>query len=128
MRDFKLHYYLPGTPWDGIMERNHLADFLARRISEVRNQQVNLITEQLERHLTQQLSGPIIGLLETCTPGMWPRMYVLCDEAADVVNAALVKVSNRDKEGLLLVGEAAKAGCKHGCWSFGTEHSDLSVV
>ncbi|GLC63350.1 hypothetical protein PLESTF_000026900 [Pleodorina starrii] len=103
---FARHLRIDGTPWDGAAERSSLEESLDRRISDVRSQQVVAVSERAEQQLASLLSGPVIGLLESCAPGVWPRLYAVCGEAAEVADRELRRslggygLSPQEAEGL----------------------------
>ncbi|EFJ52341.1 hypothetical protein VOLCADRAFT_79128 [Volvox carteri f. nagariensis] len=103
---FVQHLQIEGTPWDGAEESAALAEALDGRIAEVRNRQILLATERAEQQLASLLSGPVIGLLETCEPGVWPRLYAVCGEAASTVDKELMQalagyeLERKEAEGL----------------------------
>lgn len=43
-----------------------------------------------EKQLRSLLSAPVIALLEVCGPGMWPKLYGVCREAAAAADKQLL--------------------------------------
>ncbi|GIL94426.1 hypothetical protein Vretimale_620 [Volvox reticuliferus] len=86
---FSKHLRIDGTPWDGVAESMSFAEVLDSRISEVRSREILSATERAEQQLASLVSGPVIGLLDACSPGMWPRLYAVCGDAAAVADKEL---------------------------------------
>ena len=38
------------------------------------------------------MSSPVVGLLESCEPGMWPRLHALCRNASSVAERSVLQV------------------------------------
>ncbi|GIL45756.1 hypothetical protein Vafri_2910 [Volvox africanus] len=103
---FSKHLRIDGTPWDVAAESMSLAEVLDSRISGVRSREVLLATERAEQQLASLVSSPVIGLLDACSLGMWPRLYAVCGEAAAVADKDLSRalkgygLSKKEEEGL----------------------------
>ncbi|KAG2432901.1 hypothetical protein HXX76_008632 [Chlamydomonas incerta] len=87
---FKKHLHIQGTPWDGAAEAAALEAALDGHIGKVRSEHVAAAVARAEKHLASLLSAPVIALLEVCGPGMWPKLYGVCRDAAAAADKQLL--------------------------------------
>eukprot|EP00198_Chlamydomonas_reinhardtii_P001037 XP_001690372.1 predicted protein [Chlamydomonas reinhardtii] len=87
---FKKHLHIQGTPWDGAAEAAALEAALDSHIGKVRSEHVAAAVARAEKQLRSLLSAPVIALLEVCGPGMWPKLYGVCREAAAAADKQLL--------------------------------------
>ncbi|KAG2448827.1 hypothetical protein HYH02_006178 [Chlamydomonas schloesseri] len=87
---FKKHLHIQGTPWDGTAEAAALEAALDAHIAKVRDEHVAAAVARAEKALSTLLSAPVIALLEVCGPGMWPRLYGVCRDAAAAADKQLL--------------------------------------
>ncbi|KAG2501180.1 hypothetical protein HYH03_000995 [Edaphochlamys debaryana] len=102
---FAKHLRIDGTPWDGAEEMAALEAELDSRVATLRSERIASARSKEERGMASRLSGPVLGLLEVCAPGMWPRLHAACRDAAALADKNLKQAL----QGLGLSGEEAGA-------------------
>ncbi|KXZ47030.1 hypothetical protein GPECTOR_38g267 [Gonium pectorale] len=79
---YSRHLRIEGTPWDGAAEQAALAESLDAYVARVRSERLAASLAATEKAMCSKISGPVMGLLETCAPGMWPRLHAVCRDAS----------------------------------------------
>lgn len=60
--------------------------------TQVKAERVAQAVARVDKQLSQLVSGPVIGLLESCAPGMWPRLHAVCRRAEQASERELMQV------------------------------------
>ncbi|PNH08156.1 Protein ROOT HAIR DEFECTIVE 3 [Tetrabaena socialis] len=99
------HLLIEGLGWDGAAEAATLAEALDAHILRIRTAHVAAAVARAEKQMASLVSGPVIALLESCAPGVWPRLHGVCRQAA----AAADKYLKQALEGYGLSAAEAEA-------------------
>ncbi|GFR42392.1 hypothetical protein Agub_g3264, partial [Astrephomene gubernaculifera] len=88
---FGKHLRIEVAPWDGSAELAALCEALDAHLTRVRGEHMSQAVTRVEKQLGALLSGPVMGLLEVCAPGMWGRLHGVCREAATAAERNLMQ-------------------------------------
>ncbi len=88
-----------GTNWDGSSEREALRAALDERLAALRSERITACVGRVEKAMGQLTSGPVLALLDTCAPGVWPRLHGVCRDAAASAEKQLMQVGETGAEG-----------------------------
>eukprot|EP00197_Chlamydomonas_leiostraca_P006826 CAMPEP_0202877232 /NCGR_PEP_ID=MMETSP1391-20130828/30312_1 /ASSEMBLY_ACC=CAM_ASM_000867 /TAXON_ID=1034604 /ORGANISM="Chlamydomonas leiostraca, Strain SAG 11-49" /LENGTH=609 /DNA_ID=CAMNT_0049559227 /DNA_START=36 /DNA_END=1862 /DNA_ORIENTATION=- len=82
---------MEGTEWDGREETAAFEAALDAHIAGVRTDKMGDALARAERQVSAATSGPIIGLLDACPPGVWSKLHSVAREAAATAEKGLLQ-------------------------------------
>ncbi|KAF5828746.1 RHD3/Sey1 [Dunaliella salina] len=90
-RAFAEDVRLEGTDWDGRTAAAEFEKELAERVEALRGERIEEAVQAVQRQLANAVSGPVISLLDSCTPGVWRRLHAAARNAAASTEKTLLR-------------------------------------